>query len=62
MVLLVLIYFTALYAVFAPWPRYGVPLRPELYLWCSGSLAMLSEKASHLIHRLVVKETGDRRV
>lgn len=26
------IYYTLLYMVFAPWPRYSVPLRPELYL------------------------------
>lgn len=28
----VCIYYTILYSVFAPWPRYSVPLRPELYL------------------------------
>ena len=28
----VCVYFTAIYMVFAPWPRYSVPLRPELYL------------------------------
>lgn len=27
------LYFSALYALFAPWPRYSIPLRPELYLW-----------------------------
>ena len=26
------VYFTGLYIIFAPWPRYSVPLRPELYL------------------------------
>ena len=30
----VCIYFTLVYTVFAPWPRYSIPLRPELYL-CS---------------------------
>ncbi len=25
-------YFTLLYTVFAPWPRYSIPLRPEFYL------------------------------
>ena len=25
-------YFTLIYMVFAPWPRYSIPLRPELYL------------------------------
>lgn len=28
----VLGYYTLLYTLFAPWPRYAVPLRPELYL------------------------------
>jgi 4-amino-4-deoxy-L-arabinose transferase-like glycosyltransferase len=28
---------TALGAVFAPWPRYAIPLRPELYLFASWS-------------------------
>ena len=30
--LAVCVYFTTIYMVFAPWPRYSVPLRPELYL------------------------------
>jgi 4-amino-4-deoxy-L-arabinose transferase-like glycosyltransferase len=29
---IILVYYTGLYTVFAPWPRYSVPLRPELYL------------------------------
>ena len=28
----ILVYYTVLYTVFAPWPRYSVPLRPELYI------------------------------
>lgn len=31
-VISICVYYTFLYAVFAPWPRYSVPLRPELYL------------------------------
>lgn len=40
-----LCYFTVMYAVFAPWTRYAVPLRPELYLaavwavWTLGAAA-----------------------
>ena len=30
---IVVVYYTLLYTVFAPWPRYSVPLRPELYLF-----------------------------
>jgi 4-amino-4-deoxy-L-arabinose transferase-like glycosyltransferase len=29
---IILVYYTGLYTVFAPWPRYSMPLRPELYL------------------------------
>jgi len=36
----VLLYYTALYALFAPWPRYAIPLRPEFYLWALWLLAM----------------------
>jgi 4-amino-4-deoxy-L-arabinose transferase-like glycosyltransferase len=35
------IYYTLLYTITAPWPRYSVPLRPELYLfslWCVDAL------------------------
>ena len=30
--MLICIYFTGLYMIFAPWPRYSIPLRPMLYL------------------------------
>lgn len=26
-------YYTLMYTIFAPWPRYSIPLRPLLYLW-----------------------------
>ncbi|MBT7085084.1 MAG: hypothetical protein HN737_00835 [Desulfobacterales bacterium] len=32
-VFLVIFYYTIFYTIFAPWPRYSVPLRPELYLF-----------------------------
>jgi len=32
LILTTVLYFTVLYSVFAPWPRYSIPLRPELYL------------------------------
>lgn len=35
---IICIYFTLLYAIFAPWPRYSVPLRPILYLVALWSL------------------------
>jgi hypothetical protein len=39
--LTICIYFTLIYMVFAPWPRYGVPLRPELYLCAMWTLTFL---------------------
>jgi len=38
----ILSYYTALYALFAPWPRYAIPLRPEFYLWGLWLLAMMN--------------------
>ncbi len=38
--LTVCIYFTILYCVFAPWPRYSIPVRPELYLCSLWSLTI----------------------
>ena len=40
--LTICIYFTLIYMVFAPWPRYGVPLRPELYLCAMWALAFFT--------------------
>ena len=31
------VYYTALFTVFTPWPRYGIPLRPELYVLATWS-------------------------
>ncbi len=36
-----ILYFTCLYTVFAPWPRYSIPLRPELYLAVMWTLTTL---------------------
>ena len=38
---LLALYYTAIFVVFAPWPRYGVPLRPELYLLATWSVLEL---------------------
>ncbi len=38
---IICLYYTAIYTISAPWPRYSVPLRPELYLcsiWCAQVL------------------------
>ncbi len=47
----VLIYYTLLYNLFATWPRYAVPLRPELYLWAAWSLCALICLCRTLAHR-----------
>ena len=41
MPLIVCIYFTIIYAIFAPWPRYSIPLRPELYLCAVWTLSII---------------------
>ena len=40
------VYFTVVYSVFAPWPRYSVPLRPELYLLAAWSVAALVRRVA----------------
>ena len=45
--LTICIYFTIIYMVFAPWPRYGVPLRPELYLCAMWALTFFIRTLSH---------------
>jgi hypothetical protein len=40
--LTICIYFTLIYMVFAPWPRYGIPLRPELYLCAMWALTFFT--------------------
>ena len=39
--MLICIYFTGLYMIFAPWPRYSIPLRPMLYLIACWTLSTL---------------------
>ncbi|MCH2173226.1 glycosyltransferase family 39 protein [Myxococcota bacterium] len=39
---ILILYYTAIFIVFAPWPRYSIPLRPELYLfamWAALAIA-----------------------
>lgn len=38
------VYYTAVFIVFAPWPRYSIPLRPELYLFAVWSAVVLAKK------------------
>ncbi len=43
LLLSILGYFTLLYMVFPPWPRYSIPLRPALYLWAIWSCHVIAE-------------------
>lgn len=46
---IICIYYTVIYTISAPWPRYSVPLRPELYLcamWCLYTFVQHSIKKS----------------
>ena len=38
---IVCVYFTIIYTIFAPWPRYSIPLRPELYLCAIWTLSII---------------------
>jgi hypothetical protein len=46
--LTICIYFTLIYMVFAPWPRYGIPLRPELYLCAVWALTFFTRILSQI--------------
>lgn len=39
--MIVCAYFTIIYTIFAPWPRYSIPLRPELYLCAIWTLSII---------------------
>jgi 4-amino-4-deoxy-L-arabinose transferase-like glycosyltransferase len=39
----VCLYFTIVYTIFAPWPRYSIPLRPELYLVAVWTLTTIGK-------------------
>jgi len=39
--MIVCVYFTIIYTIFAPWPRYSIPLRPELYLCAIWTLSII---------------------
>lgn len=47
----IIVYYTALYTVFAPWPRYSVPLRPELYLFAIWTCSTLLRSRSGTVDK-----------
>lgn len=40
----ILVYYTVLCTIFAPWPRYSVPLRPELYICAMWTVCKIRAK------------------
>ena len=40
------VYYTAVFVVFAPWPRYSIPLRPELYLFAMWSALAVARRVA----------------
>jgi predicted membrane channel-forming protein YqfA (hemolysin III family) len=46
------IYFTIIYSIFAPWPRYSVPLRPELYICAVWSAVYIGKRILPAIKRM----------
>ena len=46
LIFLILFYFTAIYVVAAPWPRYSIPLRPQFYLFAVWTISLLITHAT----------------
>jgi 4-amino-4-deoxy-L-arabinose transferase-like glycosyltransferase len=38
------IYYTIIYSIFSPWPRYSVPLRPQLYICATWSAVYIGNR------------------
>ena len=54
---IIISYYTILYTVFAPWPRYSVPLRPELYLFALWTFKTLT---AYVIEKYKKKAENDK--
>jgi 4-amino-4-deoxy-L-arabinose transferase-like glycosyltransferase len=54
---IIIIYYTLLYTVFVPWPRYSVPLRPELYLFALWTFKILT---NYLMKKYRIKNATNR--
>jgi hypothetical protein len=51
----IFIYYTLLYTIFAPWPRYSVPLRPVFYLYSLTLIDfLLTQKKITRTHKLLL--------
>jgi len=46
------IYYTIIYTIFAPWPRYSVPLRPQLFICAVWSAAYIGKQIWLRVERL----------
>lgn len=42
MLWITIVYITIVYTIFAPWPRYSIPFRPELYVWTLWVIVTIS--------------------
>jgi hypothetical protein len=54
---IIISYYTVMYTVFAPWPRYSVPLRPELYLFALWTFQTLT---AHAIEKYAKKSPASK--
>ena len=57
LMLVTCLYYTLLYSVFAPWPRYSVPLRPQLYICAMWILCWLGSRFKQPITRVKQAES-----
>jgi 4-amino-4-deoxy-L-arabinose transferase-like glycosyltransferase len=56
---IIIAYYTVLYTVFAPWPRYSVPLRPELYLFSLWTFKTLSAYMVEKYKKISLQQADD---
>lgn len=53
------VYYTLVYSIFAPWPRYSVPLRPVLFICAAWSAAAIGERIFRQVkHHLTQHNLG----
>ena len=57
LLLVTCLYYTLLYSIFAPWPRYSVPLRPQLYICAMWTLCWLVSRFKQPIARVIKAES-----
>jgi hypothetical protein len=53
-------YYTLVYNIFAPWPRYSVPLRPVLYICAAWSAAAIGNRIVEQLKKHLSQQNSRR--